>query len=71
MKVYRVVKLELKVLKQKELALQAVLNYFEEKRDCGFKVEQILEYNNKEITLLCSEDGTYHIDEDANFDSLI
>lgn len=32
MKVYRVVKLELKVLKQKELALQAVLNYFEEKK---------------------------------------
>lgn len=71
MKIYKVVKLQLKVLKQKELALQAILNYFEEKRDSGFKVEQILEYNDKEITLLCSEDGIYHIDEDTNFDSLI
>ena len=71
MKIYKVVKLKLRVLKQKELALQATLNYFEEKREYGFKVEQILEYNDKEIALLCSEDGTYHVDEDVDFDSLI
>lgn len=71
MKGYKVVKLQLRVLKQKELALQAILNYFEEKREYGFKVEQILEYNDKEIVLLCSEEGTYHVEEDINFDSLI
>ena len=71
MKNYKVVSLILPVLKTKELALEQVLTYLEEKLTDGFKVEQILVYTNKEIQLLCSEAGSYHIEDDIFFNHLI
>lgn len=71
MKQYKVVTVKLPVQKQKELALEAILDYLEQKKQAGVTVEKILEYNDKQIQLLCSEDGIYHVDEDIMFDHLI
>ncbi len=71
MKNYKVVSVILPVLKNKELALEQVLTYLEEKLSEGFKVEQILVYTDKEIQLLCSETGSYHIEDDIFFNHLI
>ena len=70
MKQYKVVTFKV-VHQKKAAALECILNYLEEKREAGFKVEQILQYNDEQIELLCSESGSYCIEDDPLFSRLI
>lgn len=70
MKEYKVIHVRVPTQKTCYSVLEAVMNYLEDKAVDGFKVEQVVEFSDKRIGLLCSQEGLYDITSDNTFHHL-